>query len=397
LQIAYRIRGLAEKYPQYFPVQSLAIQTLIGVARSDEAVKIATRAVRTFPNSPEAARLAFVALGRAKQWGEALGFARTWRRRSLNHPVEADLGISEAYMMLEQPREAVKTLEPYVADALKTPDTQAPVLLAYIRALASAGEKDEVEKLIGPLIEKGAVWKQVWIDFAVGYLPESRAVEELKKYSAALKPEALDQLAYQAEKWYELSSRYNKPEYAQTAAKLYRTLAESPGATARAILVAAMSAERNALKDDAEALYRRALKLDATLAVAQNNLAMILAERGGNLKEAADLAEAAVRQQPNVATFHDTLATVQGRAKNYPAAITSARAALAIDVYNIGYRVNLIQLLVDGGFQSEAVLELKEVDRIRLRVEKAPDPVRKQYESLRAKLIPAEGGAASLP
>ena len=57
--------------------------------------------------------------------------------------------------------------------------------------------------------------------------------------------------------------------------------------TADGVLVAALSADRNGRRDEAESLYRRALKMDATLALAQNNLAMILVKSGGSLDEFA--------------------------------------------------------------------------------------------------------------
>ena len=70
--------------------------------------------------------------------------------------------------------------------------------------------------------------------------------------------------------------------------------------------------------DDAKRRYREILDLDATAAVAANNLAWILAEEGKDLDEALRLAERAANAAPNRAEIHDTVGWIYYR-KELPA------------------------------------------------------------------------------
>jgi tetratricopeptide (TPR) repeat protein len=82
--------------------------------------------------------------------------------------------------------------------------------------------------------------------------------------------------------------------------------------------VAAMLSHQVNNLDDAKRRYREILDLDATAAVAANNLAWILAEEGKDLDEALRLAERAATAAPNRAEIHDTVGWIYYR-KELPA------------------------------------------------------------------------------
>ena len=58
---------------------------------------------------------------------------------------------------------------------------------------------------------------------------------------------------------------------------------------------------------DAQRAYERVLELDRHAAIAANNLAWLLAEGGGNLDQATELAQTAKSQAPDQPAFNDTL------------------------------------------------------------------------------------------
>jgi tetratricopeptide (TPR) repeat protein len=58
---------------------------------------------------------------------------------------------------------------------------------------------------------------------------------------------------------------------------------------------------------DAQRAYEKVLELDRHAAIAANNLAWMLAEGGGNLDQATELAQTAKSQAPDQPSFNDTL------------------------------------------------------------------------------------------
>lgn len=84
--------------------------------------------------------------------------------------------------------------------------------------------------------------------------------------------------------------------------------------------------------DEAEQLYREALRLNPADATARNNLAYLLAEEGRGLLESEELARAAVLQEPGNPAFLDTLGFVlhrQGRHAEAVGVLERARGAAA--------------------------------------------------------------------
>jgi tetratricopeptide (TPR) repeat protein len=81
----------------------------------------------------------------------------------------------------------------------------------------------------------------------------------------------------------------------------------------------------------AETAYRRALEITPETPIAANNLAWIIAENGGNLDEALQLATLAVTKSPRSAGFYDTLGWVYLKKGLNSPAIEQMRKAVAMD------------------------------------------------------------------
>ena len=112
-------------------------------------------------------------------------------------------------------------------------------------------------------------------------------------------------------------------------------------------------------KEEAELAYRATLDLDPDNAVAMNNLAFLLAERGGDLDQALGLARRAGELMPLDADVIDTAGWVQWKRKDADAAIALFASALAKDPANQGYLEHL-RLALSGKVETgEATGELK--------------------------------------
>jgi tetratricopeptide (TPR) repeat protein len=76
-------------------------------------------------------------------------------------------------------------------------------------------------------------------------------------------------------------------------------------------------------KPEAIASYRKALAKTPDNALVLNNLAFLLSETGGNLDEAQQMVSTAIRKAPKLPQLQDTLAWVEIKQHNYPAALQS--------------------------------------------------------------------------
>ena len=112
-------------------------------------------------------------------------------------------------------------------------------------------------------------------------------------------------------------------------------------------------------KEEAERAYRATLQLDPDDAVAMNNLAFLLAERGGDLDQALALANRAAELIPGDADMIDTAGWVQLKRKQTDAAIELFAKAVGREPGNDGYRQHLLLALEAKVERSAAMEELK--------------------------------------
>lgn len=110
------------------------------------------------------------------------------------------------------------------------------------------------------------------------------------------------------------------------------------------------------LKDDKKAMehYRTALENNPNQALAANNLAFLLAETGGDMKEAEQLAQQARKQLPDSLTTADTLAWIYYKRGAYSSAIDMLRDCIKHDPKNAIYLYHLGMAYSKNGNQAQA-------------------------------------------
>jgi len=89
--------------------------------------------------------------------------------------------------------------------------------------------------------------------------------------------------------------------------------------------------DRQGEKEKAEKYYRKALKIKGDFAPAANNLAFILAEKGGNISEALRLAQLARQNMPKDANVMDPLGWIFYLQGTYDKAISEFKESLALN------------------------------------------------------------------
>ncbi|HEY7448642.1 MAG TPA: tetratricopeptide repeat protein [Vicinamibacterales bacterium] len=162
---------------------------------------------------------------------------------------------------------AVSRVESYLA---RTPDNPAVLLLAA-RTYAATRDPKKTEQMLRKAIEVDSSNIQAYGMLGGLYLSQRRLDEALKEFDA-------------------LAERQPKSVQAHTLAGII------------------LEAQKNG--PEAKKRYEQALAIDPEAAVAANNLAWMLAETGGNLDVALQLAQTAVRRLPEHPAVQDTLGWV---------------------------------------------------------------------------------------
>jgi predicted Zn-dependent protease len=125
----------------------------------------------------------------------------------------------------------------------------------------------------------------------------------------------------------------------------------------QSVSMLALALGKSGKDSDAERAYREALALQPKNPFVKNNLAYLIAEKGGNLDDALRLAQEALRQQPGNTALADTVAYIYLK-KNLPdSAIQILSNATRKDPKQPVFRYHLAMALLQKGDKSGAKRE----------------------------------------
>jgi tetratricopeptide (TPR) repeat protein len=347
-----RLKQIANQYPLNLTVQLFAAAKCLEDKDNDGAAALATRAAQSFPTSAQAADLAVNALMGDKRWAEVVTFAKSWRVRNPSAAMNADTLAATAMMEMNQASAAQKELAAYVPKALAKPDENASIIALYAAALHQTGAAAEAERMLQPLLQKGDAVRLAWLACVQRYLPFSAQVAAVLRLTE-LNDEGSAawqfQLAGAA-----TSLGVNDARLQAIARQLVAKLVARNDLTPTALAVLASLGERDGNLEQAEALYRKAIAADSTVAVAKNNLAMVIVQRNGDLAEAAKLASDAIASDPSFPNYYDTLARVQAKAGETTKAVETVREATRRDPEHPEWQVSLAERLVEANDPANA-------------------------------------------
>jgi Tfp pilus assembly protein PilF len=106
--------------------------------------------------------------------------------------------------------------------------------------------------------------------------------------------------------------------------------------------------------DDARGVYERELQLDSGNALAKNNLAWVLAEHGGDIDVALNLAQQAKEKLPNNPQVNDTIGWVYYKKGLYKTACEYLQQSVEKDRKNATFQYQLGMAEWKVGNQEEA-------------------------------------------
>jgi tetratricopeptide (TPR) repeat protein len=354
-QLAIDVTRLADRYPQFAALQTLAVDLNVAAGRLDDAVNIATRAMQAFPASAESARIAAEALALSNRWAESLGASNEWRQRDPSQPLQPDVMIGDSYMGMGRPDDTLKQIQPYLASAASDPENYAGVIILYARAELAKGRPEAAEDRLWPFAKSSREGMAEFLRVTAADAPADVA----KRWFAMARDELHDDMPMvfnYARAMASAGTRLHDPSFLQTAVQNVTAIvaqSKAPPAQLSAGYQALGMLQEAANDPGAQANYRKAVELDPKNDAALNNLAMVLA-RAGSFDEALKLANQAVADDPRVAAYQDTLAFVQDKAGNHEGAIEHLRAAIQLEPTNLEWRINLAQIYFNAGQKDKA-------------------------------------------
>lgn len=365
------IRAVMAEYPRYFPVRRLLVMAYAERGDWDNAVEEARDAVRVLPIDAQpsqlltevyAARSVFEdqrGLQEAqKQYAEqALAAARDWRKRSLSDPFDADVAIADLQERLGNPREAIRTLEPY-EDRLNA----AGIVVAPLRSrlFAKVGQLERAEQVLMPMASTDREWAIVHAEAARHLTSDAPSVRQWLARSERYVGSSVPGRLTVAQAWYDLSLRTNAPSDRAEVVRIIEGLSPQERAGGGALLLATVY-ELIDKPEDAERVYRDALAIIPDEPITLNNLSYLLSTRGVHLDEAVEFGRRAVENAERYgmptnqrANFIDTLGTALMRSGRFDEAAQAFRSGLALEPTNRLLMMGLAESLLEEGNREEA-------------------------------------------
>jgi Flp pilus assembly protein TadD len=341
----------------------------------------------TFGNSEEAIYRCATVFEGAGAWEELLQAAKSWKSQFPTSSRNADLAAARALLENGRFAQAADVLAPYAAAMSSSPDKEPIMIRLYLTALAAGGRVDAAERFAGELMKNpvgrpilaAAIGKQVPASTARAWLEGAGVLES--------QGDGQGMLAV-ATGWSMLAARTNDASDKARARELLTQLSQRPGVKPEVVTGAAMALEAIKDSDLAAKFYQQALASGSNNPVAQNNLAMLLAAKGGrqDLDQAIHLASDAVKALPAQPALRDTLASVLARDKQLAPAVESMKEAVRLEPGNVKWRTRLAGYLADSGELEEARRQVDVVDSLGASPWGGTPDVKDELSRLREKL-----------
>jgi len=178
------------------------------------------------------------------------------------------------------------------------------------------------------------------VELAKMYLWRDQRADAISALQAAMKlapsnPESDILLAYV------YAAGNNAGNKGQQALELLTAATRKSGANAALLVSAGMVFESLRHWDEARDAYERSLQLDASNAIAENNLASVLADHGGDLNRALTLAQQAKEKLRDSPEITSTLGWIYYKKQLYPMALKYLEDSAARDQNNAMFQYEL--------------------------------------------------------
>jgi Tfp pilus assembly protein PilF len=387
-----RLNAVAQANLRYLPVQLILASRDGDAGLNDDAVQVASRAVVEFPTSPESARLLARINYSIGRWSDALAAATEWRKRTLAHPQPADNAVACDQEQLGNPEAAFEILAPFMPRSLPAVQASPNVssddsmtVFLDARALALRHNYAQMQIMLAPLCSQSGYWRRQCLKIIAETAPDAgTATAQISKVEAAVPAGSIDDRVALADARFTAGVRLGDEGLLQRALDGLQALTDAGSAPVDAwILLGGVDQALNQ-PADAEKAYRQALSTSPGMPTAANNLATLILQRNGDLREARSLAQQAVAAHPGDSTFNTTLGQVEAQAGDLDAAQAQLENAVRLDPQNTSALVSLAEVLCRAAKLDKALATVQRVDNIMQITHKPLAPaVRLQLDKVR--------------
>ena len=339
------------------------------------------------PNDADAAKLTVNVYRTAKRYRDVIRAAQKWRQRTLENPTEADIAIAEAGLALNDTKAASEQLAPYLQRVHDQPSASPALTEAVAKLYIATGKTDGARALLEPRLVDGANWRRMFLSLAASNVtPASVASDWIRAAAATVPKDAYAEQFAVANAWQQMGRRLNDTDARQLAHDLLKGLVDHKElGPDPLVMLASMDSDAGDYAS-AEDLYRRALKMNENIPDALNNLAYLVLQRNGDLKEAKTFATRAIALAPNVGAYHDTLARIDEKLDIPDQAQSEFAEALRLDPANLDARIGLSRTLGAAGKRDKAQQELQRIDAQLNGNPPASESTRRELQALRESL-----------
>ncbi|TVQ30749.1 MAG: hypothetical protein EA376_11900 [Phycisphaeraceae bacterium] len=378
------LRRIAEQHNTFYPVWQLLAIELMKDGRREQALDAAQRVMRLRPADPSPARLATEIMVIDDRIDQAIVMARQWRQRSIENPIEADLMIAHLESLQQRHAEGLRWLDPHQERIIAQGDAYPARLELLAGLLANTGRADEAHRMLWERAQQNRDWALRYLGVGAKLVDEPATAREwIGRVTPLLAEDARGAVAI-GQAWFDLGvATRSHDDFRRAIGELEKALDSDPDAAFAASLIAA-SYEQMDDHEQAEAMYRLALRENPDIAPVLNNLSYLLTTQGGSLDEALTLAERAVALSPETPVFLDTQGAALLRLGRVEEAERVFRRGLSFDPADLMLTLGLAESLLEQDRDSEAERLLNRVELL-MGSEREVDPqVRRRMERVRA-------------
>ncbi len=360
-------QALTEKHPSFLPAWRLAVMMHDGAGKRVEAVSLARQALAKLPTEAEPAIWASELLHRAGQFSEALDMAQTWRQRTLEDPIAADMMIARLHIALRNPQMAYQSLSQHAVRIEMERDRAAMPFELWLRTLLLNREFQRALSLVEG-DPQGRRWLPVWLD-VVRFLDPPMTRQALR----TIEPAALESPAGTinlALAWTLLGDNTDDAADFDQADRLAVSVSDIEDVRVEAMQLRAAVSDARGEREEAVSLYCAVLEESPGDLMTLNNLAYILGPKLGRYDEALPYSSEAATKYPNMPDVLDTHALVLLGLNRFADAEQAARAAQRMRPEDPGILLTLTDVLIKSG---DKMVEARQMlDRARQILNAAP-------------------------
>lgn len=354
-QAATALAGLARKHPTFRYLSELACDRLLRADLNAQAFSLAKSAMARFSNSAAVARVATLAAYRLEDWSAILTAANAWIDRAPADRMNADLMRSAASNKLGRYDTTVKTLSPYIQAQTEINDSNRLMFDYYTQAQVRTGKSASAIQVLRPALSTSPQARAIAVKRISEDLTSAKTAVAWIKEIEPSSDDTQERFAIAVASFL-AGQRLNDDALLRNADQAITKLLETTGPlTVDMHYVKGQIAQRLGNSEQAIASYRTVIASVPNNPLVLNNLALVLAEQGGDaLSEAEQLANTATKLSSQDPNLLDTLAIVHLRRGQYEQAMKAIEKAIDLDESNPAWRLTQADILEAMGEEDRA-------------------------------------------